>query len=439
MRRKLKPAAAFESSAERLTIPLSKGRTLIPERGHSVKTMQPQRFAIEVPDATLDDLRRRLRSTRWPSDLGNDGWSYGFNADYLHELVRTWADDYDWRAVESRINGFHHYCVMIDEVPIHYLREPGRGPRPMPLIISHGWPSTFWDMQKVIRPLADPAAYGGDPADAFEVIVPSLPGFGFSTPVPRAGINSCRTADLWQNLMTQVLGFERYAASGGDWGGRITAELGHKYASSLAGIHLLGATPLDLFNGERWWDITSTLVPPETPAAIRQSALKGLTHIVSHAAVQTVEPQTLAYAMHDSPAGQLAWITQRWRDWGHTRGEVESVFPREFLLTTSMIYWVTESFVSSVRFYGDAVRHPWRPAHDRLPCIEAPTGITFLGGENPPGVTTETRVAAFLATPAAAKYNLHFLNAHPTGGHFGHYENPQACIDDIRATFRGLR
>jgi microsomal epoxide hydrolase len=294
-------------------------------------------------------------------------------------------------------------------------------------------------MHKVIRPLADPAAYGGDPADAFDVIVPSLPGFGFSTPVPRAGVNSCRTADLWQTLMTQVLGYERYAASGGDWGSRVTAELGHKYAPSLYGIHILGATPLDLFNGERWWDITSSLVPHDTPTDIRKRALQGLTHIVSHVAVQTVEPQTLAYAMHDSPVGQLAWITQRWRDWGHTGGQVESAFPRDFLLTTSTLYWVTESFVSSARYYGDAVRHPWRPAHDRVPRVEAPTGITFLGGENPPGVTTDTRVAAFLGTPAAKNYNLHYLNAHARGGHFGHYENPEACIDDIRATFRGLR
>jgi microsomal epoxide hydrolase len=402
-------------------------------------SMRPERFLIDIADEVLEDLRRRLRSTRWPRDLGNDQWSYGFNAGYLRSLVDTWLNDYDWRETERQINAFDHYRVLIDEVPIHFIREPGRGPNPIPLIISHGWPSTFWDMQKVIRPLADPAAFGGDPNDAFEVIVPSLPGFGFSTPVPRVGVNSGRTADLWQKLMTDVLGFDRYGASGGDWGNRVTAELGHKYASSLYGIHLLGATPLDLFTGERWWDITSTLVPYETPAAIRKVALAGLSHIVSHAAVQTVEPQTLAYAMHDSPAGQLAWITQRWRDWGETGGDVESVFPREFLITTSMIYWVTESFVSSVRYYGDAVRYPWRPMHDREPRVEAPTGITFLGGENPPGVTTETRVAAFLASPAAATYNIQYLNAHGSGGHFGHYENPEACIKDIRATFRGLR
>jgi pimeloyl-ACP methyl ester carboxylesterase len=401
--------------------------------------MPPERFVIDIADDVLADLRRRLLATRWPRDLGNEQWSYGFNADYLRSLVDTWLNDYDWRKIERQINAFDHYRVLIDEIPIHFIREPGRGPNPIPLIISHGWPSTFWDMQKVIRPLADPAAFGGDPNDAFHVIVPSLPGFGFSTPVRRVGINASRTADLWQKLMTEVLGFGRFAASGGDWGGRVTSELGHKYAANLYGIHLLGATPLDLFSGERWWDITSTLVPYETPVAVRKLALRGMSHIVSHAAVQTVEPQTLAFAMHDSPAGQLAWITQRWRDWAQTGGDLEAVFPREFLLTTSMLYWVTESFVSSVRYYGDAVRHPWRPAHDRSPRVEAPTGITFLGGENPPGVTTDTRAATFRASAAAADYNLHYVNAHPKGGHFGHYENPEACIADIRATFRGLR
>jgi microsomal epoxide hydrolase len=401
--------------------------------------MKPEPFEIRVSDDTLDDLRRRIESMRWPVELGNEDWNYGFNGEYLKSLAETWAHDYDWRRIEKEINRFDHYRVKIDDVPVHFIREPGVGPRPIPLIISHGWPSTFWDMEKIIRPLADPGAHGGDPDDAFEVIVPSLPGFIFSSPLPRAGIDSVVTADLWQQLMTEVLGFERYAASGGDWGSRVTAELGHKYAPSLYGIHTLGATPLDLFNGERWWDITHRLVPDTIPADRRREILQGLTHVISHVAVQTVEPQTLAYAMHDSPVGQLAWIAQRWRDWGHTRGDIESVFPREQILTTAMLYWISESFVTSVRYYGEAVRHPWRPAHDRTPRVEAPTGITFLGGENPPGVTTETRVDAFLATSAAGDYNLHYLNAHDFGGHFGYYENPEACIEDIRATFRGLR
>jgi microsomal epoxide hydrolase len=401
--------------------------------------MNPQPFTVAVPDAVLDDLKRRLLNTRWPSDIGNEDGVYGFKAPYLRELVNYWANDYDWRAAEREINSFQHYRAEIDSVPLHYIREPGVGPNPKPLIMFHGWPSTFWDMNKVIRPLANPGAYGGDPNDAFEVIVMSLPGFGFSTPLPRAGISAAIMADLAHELMTKVLGFERYATAGCDWGSHLTSELGHKYASSLFGIHLLGSTPLDLFNHERFWDITAGFVPYSAPAEVRKAILPFVTKTIVHACVQTLEPQTLSYAIHDSPVGQLAWLMQRWQDWSDCHGDLASEYDRDFLLTTAMLYWVSESFVSSVRIYREAALQPWQPSHNRSPRIEAPTGITFLGGENFPGVTTATRVAAFENSPNAANYNLHYINAHEFGGHFGYVENPEACIADIRATFRDLR
>ncbi len=399
-----------------------------------------EQFEINVPDAVLDDLRRRIGDMRWPPHTPGLGWGYGFDDGYLRELAETWRTDFDWRAVERRMNGFAHYRTTIDDVPVHFIREPAKGPAPIPLILSHGWPWTFWDMQKVIRPLADPGAHGGDPADAFEVIVPSLPGFAFSTPLPRAGINSVVTADLWQRLMTDTLGFPRYAAAGADWGARVTAQLGHKHAASLFGMHTVNTTPLDLFNSERYWDITGYMVPYDAPAEVRATMLPWLARIVPHVAVQTIEPQTLSFAMHDSPVGMLAWLMQRRRDWGDTGGDVESMFPREHLLATATLYWVTESFASAARFYAEAIHHRWQPSHDRTPRIEAPSGITFLGGENPPGIDTpEQRIALFRNSPAAANYNLHFVNAHAHGGHFAHYENAEACVADIRATFRGLR
>lgn len=401
--------------------------------------MPPQPFTVDIPDAVIEDLRRRVRATDWPDDLGNEDWGYGVNGAYLKSLADTWADDYDWRQAEARMNAFAHFRVTLDDVPIHFIREPGRGPNPVPLILTHGWPWTFWDMQKVIKPLADPGAFGGDPADAFEVIVPSLPGFGFSTPLPRAGMNFWKTADLWQTLMTDVLGFRRYAAAGGDWGVQVTEQLGHKYAESLFGIHITGAIPMDLFNRERYWDITNAFVPPETPQPLRSVLLNDLKRIVTHVTVQTIEPQTVAYALQDSPVGLLAWLVQRRRDWGETHGELERAFPREHLLTTATLYWATKSFVSSARFYGDAVRYPWSPSHDRKPLIEAPAGITFLGGENLPGMTADNRIDIFKATPQAANYNLHYAKAHPTGGHFSFYEAPEACVADLRATFRDLR
>ncbi|MAT50197.1 MAG: epoxide hydrolase [Porticoccaceae bacterium] len=401
--------------------------------------MQPEVFTLHIPDSVLDDLQRRITNMRWPIDPGNGDWSYGFNRDYLRSLADTWVNDYDWRAVEREINDFAHYRVDIDGVPVHYLRQPGKGPKPIPLVINHGWPSTFWEMHRVIRPLADPAAYGGDPADAFDVIVTSLPGFTFSSPQHQAGMNASRVADLWHKLMTDVLGCDRYAVSGGDWGSRVTSQLGHKYADHVYGIHILGTTPLDLFQHERYWDITASFVPYDAPEAVRKAVLPFVTKAVSHACVQSLEPQTLSYAMHDSPVGQLAWIAQRLRDWGHTHGDLESVFSRDYVLTTAMLYWATESFVTSTRYYRDAVLNPWQPSHDRLPRVEAPTGITFLGGEDPPGVTTENRVELFKQSERAKDYNLHYVKAHPYGGHFGYYENPEACIEDIRATFRDLR
>ncbi|MDB6063611.1 MAG: epoxide hydrolase [Verrucomicrobiaceae bacterium] len=401
--------------------------------------MTPEEFTVNVPDAVLADLKHRLVNARWPNDVGNENGAYGFDGNYLRELARYWAEDFDWRAMEQRINQFRHYRAEVDGVPIHYIREPGVGPKPLPLILSHGWPSTFWDLHKIIEPLANPAAFGGDPADAFEVIVPSLPGFGFSTPLPRAGISAAVMADLWQTLMTEVLGFERYAAAGCDWGSHVTSELGHKYADSLYGMHILGATPLDLFNHERFWDITAGFVPYDAPEEVRRAILPFVTKTITHACVQTLEPQTLSYAMHDSPIGQLAWLMQRWLAWSDCDDNLDNAYDRDFLLTTAMLYWATDSFSSSVRIYREAALQPWQPSHNRTPRIETPTGITFLGGENPPGVTTATRVDIFRQSKQARNYNLHFVNAHDHGGHFGYVENPEACVADIRATFRDLR
>jgi microsomal epoxide hydrolase len=292
-------------------------------------------------------------------------------------------------------------------------------------------------MERVIGPLSDPAAHGGDPADAFEVIVPSLPGYGFSGPVPRAGLTFWQTADLWHSLMTEVLGHARYAASGGDWGALIASQLGHKHADALIGAHLMHPMLLDQFGTEMPWNVaarawdTGAKVPP------------GVTKFAAHFAVHVLDPQTLAYALNDSPVGLLAWLLERWRAWGDTRdkngtvtGDPERVFTREHMLTNATIYWATDTAGSSMRAYADAARHPWQPSHDRAPVVEAPVGITFLGGENPPGVETRDRARLFSDGPRASFFNVAFLNAHDHGGHFGYFENPDAVISDIRAFLR---
>ena len=395
--------------------------------------MKIEPFAISVSEADLADLAARLERIRWPDDPDNDDWSYGVNRAYLQDLVRYWRCEFDWCAVERRINAHPQFRSVIDGVPVHFMHRRGVGPKPIPIIITHGWPWSFWDMQKVIDPLAHPAAHGGDPEDAFDVVVPSLPGYGFSGPVPRAGVNFWRTADLWHALMTEGLGYPRFAASGGDWGALVSSQLGHKYARSLHGIHLMHPMLLDQFDTGRPWDATARAW--DKPRAVPASLLK----FVSHYAVQMLDPQTLAYALSDSPVGLLAWLLERWRAWGDGGGNPEPVYCREHMITTAMIYWLTGTAGSSMRAYADAARHPWRPSHDRLPPVEAPTGITFLGGENPAGVTTAERIEVFRSGPRASFFNVTYLSAHPRGGHFGYYENPQAVVGDIRAMFRPLR
>jgi len=388
--------------------------------------MQKTPFTIAIPESTLTDLRERLARVRWPNDFANENWEYGANAAYLKELVAYWRDGYDWRKHEQAMNAFSHYKVTIESVPVHFIHEPGKGPKPMPLILTHGWPWTFWDLHKVIRPLADPAAFGGDPADAFDVVVPSLPGYGFSTPLTTPGINFWRTADLWATLMHEVLGYKKFAAQGGDWGALVTSQLGHKYPQSLFGIHLNLAVSLD-FITRRQLPAESEYGPDEKQwyARIQEAAPT----ISSHLAVQTADPQTLAYGMHDSPVSLCAWILERRRNWSDCGGNVERRFSKDDLLTTMMIYWVTESFVTSVRYYYEARRRPWTPAHTRTPVIEAPTGIAVFPKE-------------LLIPPkrwAEQYYNLKRWTVMTAGGHFAHAEEPEQLVQDVRAFFRQLR
>lgn len=391
-------------------------------------------FRIDIPQTDVDDLRYRIGHMRWPSDIDNESWQYGFNREYLHALSQYWAESYDWRKAEAEINRFPQFIANVDGIKIHFIHVRGSGNNPTPLILHHGWPSTFWDMHQLIEPLTQPEQFGGNAEESFDVIIPSLPGFGFSTPLKKP-CSPQLAADTLHTLMTEILGYSRYAASGGDLGSRVTLQMGHKYAEHLIGIHTLGATPIDMFSNERFWDITASFIPYDAPKAIRKAILPTLTHVVSHACVQSIEPQTLSYAMNDSPVGQLAWILQRWRDWGQTAGNLESVFDRDFLLTTASIYWFGESFGSSARYYRNQVLHPWQASHPRSPRIEAPTGISFMGGECPPGLSLEQWLAHFKQSPAAKDYNLVYCNVHKKGGHFGYVENPEACINDLRSLF----
>ncbi|GAB3979404.1 epoxide hydrolase family protein [Plantactinospora veratri] len=398
--------------------------------------LQPQ--PIHVPDEVLADLRRRLDLTRWPDDPANEDWHYGVNRDYLRELVDYWRDGYDWRKAEAAINAYQHYRVEVDGVPVHFMRRPGVGPNPTPLILSHGWPWTFWHWSKVVDPLADPGAYGGDPAEAFDVIVPSLPGFGFSG--SRPDMNFWKIADLWHTLMTRTLGHRRYAAAGCDVGALVTGHLGHRYAAELYGIHIGSGQKLTMFNGDRAWDLSGGQpIPAGLPAEVHARIVALDRRFAVHLAAHVLAPSTLGYGLSDSPAGMLAWILERWVKWSDNGGDIESVFSRDELLTHAMIFWTTGSISTSIRTYANNNRYPWTPSHDRWPVVEAPTGITFVGYENPPGVTTEQRVEHFLRSDRAGWYNHVNLTTHDHGGHFIPWEIPDAWVADLRRTFATVR
>ncbi|MDX6228721.1 MAG: hypothetical protein QOI76_2111 [Frankiales bacterium] len=396
---------------------------------------------IQVSDEVLDDLCRRLKATKWPLDVGNDDGFYGVPRGYLQGLAAYWSDGFDWRAAERRINAYEHYRVEVDGTPVHFMRKAGVGPNPIPLILSHGWPWTFWHWSKVIDALADPASSGGNPADAFDVIVPSLPGFGFSTPLTsRPDMNFWKIADIWHELMTRVLGHDRYAAGGCDVGALVTGQLGHKYADELYGIHIGSALKLTFFNGDRGWNFGGYAIPDDLPPAARERIIALEKRFAVHLAAHTLDPSTLGFGLADSPVGMLAWILERWMNWSDNRGDIETVFSKDDLLTHATIYWAGNAIDTSIRTYANNNRYPWTPSHDRWPVVEAPTGITFVGYENPPGVaTSDQRVQNFLQSDRAPWYNHVNVAAHDTGGHFIPWELPDAWVDDLRRTFRGRR
>ncbi|MEZ5231402.1 MAG: epoxide hydrolase [Acidimicrobiales bacterium] len=382
---------------------------------------EPRPFPIDIPQSELDELRARLRNTRWPADPGNPDGRYGATADWVGGLVRYWAEQYDWRAVEARMNAYDHQLVELDGIPLHFLRIPGKGPNPMPLILTHGWPWTFWDLHKVIDPLADPAAHGGDAADSFDVIVPSLPGYGFSVPLRTTGVDVARVAELWVRLMRDVLGYDRFGAQGGDWGAFITGRLGHAHAEHLIGVYLtmpvipgmLGKVRPEQFAADEQWMLA------------RADEARRMTE--AHVAVHRRDPQTFAYAMADSPAGLGAYLWHRRQIW--CDGEALEVFGAEDLCTLASLYWFNASFASSIRIYAEEFTKPQRLAHDRPKIIEAPTGYGVFAKD-------------LLFVPRALaeeKTDLRRWSVFDRGGHFAPPERPDVVVQELREFFRPLR
>jgi microsomal epoxide hydrolase len=386
-------------------------------------------FSIEIADEVLADLHARLGAYRPITTGGSDDWESGVPPAFLDRLVQHWHKTYDWRSVERRLNQMPHFRAEIDGTPIHFVHEPGKGPNPLPLILTHGWPWTFDDYSSVIGPLSDPAAHGGDPTDSFDVVVPSLPGFAFSAPMVRTDLNYWKTADLWVRLMVDGLGYQRFGAHGCDTGALVTAQLGHRHADRVLGIHSVGGPPPLVFAVDRpWADVTGGALRGVADAD-RAATLAFERRFAAHIGVQSLSPQTLAAGLNDSPVGLAAWLIEprfRWTDCG---GDIERVFSLDDLITTVMLYWATDSFPSAVRFYSNGWRYRWTPSHDRRPLVEAPAGISWFLADLPPRPSTDR----------AGLFNVVYDNTHDRGGHFPPVEKPQALVDDIRATFRTLR
>jgi pimeloyl-ACP methyl ester carboxylesterase len=386
--------------------------------------MRIQPFKFHATEYALKDLRIRLQRARIIDDPQSQ-WEYGTSTTYLHELRDYWLDGYNWRAHETRINEFPQFRTNVEGIPVHFLQIRGVGPNPVPLLLTHGWPWTFWDYQKVIGPLSDPARHGGNAADAFDVIVPSLPGFAFSTPLHVKGVNFWRTADLWAALMRDYLGYGRFAAHGGDWGAFVTAQLGHKYTDRVIAIHLQNAITLSQINQTR---PGKEVYAPEEAGWFEKNGRFTSTGS-AYAALQFTCPQTLANALHDSPLGLCSWLVEKRRAWSDCGGDVERRFTKDDLLTSVMLYWLTDSIGTSFRFYAEYMRNPWTPSHPGRPVVPAATGIAIFPND----------IFAMPKRFASEYYNLKRWSVLSSGGHFGPMEEPTLLVAELRSFFRDYR
>ena len=383
--------------------------------------MEVRPFEISVDQSVLDDLQVRLTHTRWPDEISGAEWDYGSNLDYIKELVEYWRTDFDWRAQEKKLNAFHHFKSEVEGLDIHFIHERGTGPNPIPLVITHGWPSTFFEMTKIIPLLADPGSHGADSADSFDVVAPSLPGFGFSQATSERGMQVQKVADLWAKLMTENLGYPKFAAQGGDIGAGVTSRLGYAHHDKLYGVHLTSVTRPTPYLGPG----ARSLTEEETAHMAQREQWSqdegGYNHI------QGTKPQTLSYGLNDSPAGLAAWIVEKYRTWSDCHGDVESSYTKDELLTTVTIYWVTGTIGSSVRMYKENQSHLWTMEPDEI--VAAPAGMALFPQEiaRPPREWAER------------SYDVRRWQEMPRGGHFAALEEPELLAHEVREFFRPLR
>jgi pimeloyl-ACP methyl ester carboxylesterase len=381
-------------------------------------TLQP--FTLHVADAAIADLRERLARTRFPDQAPGAPWAYGTNVAWMERLVAYWREGFDWRAQEARLNQFPQYRTLLHGVDLHFLHVPGKGPDPCPLLLSHGWPGSVFEFLEIIPRLTDPARFGGDPADAFTVIAPSLPGYGLSFAPGQKRFGVEEIADCFGALMTEVLGYRRFAAQGGDWGAFITTRLAHTHPERVIGLHV---NMLPIRRDPK-------MVADPTPEERRylEALAAWLKEETGYQWIQGTKPQTLAFSLTDSPAGLAAWIAEKFRTWSDCGGEIEAAVSKDHLLANITLYWFTGAIGSSFWPYYARMHRPW-PIPDGA-TIDVPMGYCEFPREmlRPPRSMAERMFRDIRRWSVMSK-----------GGHFAAMEQPDSLARELREFFRPLR
>ena len=374
---------------------------------------------LHVPEPAISDLGERLARTRFPDQAPGPAWAYGADAGYMRQLVEYWRTHFDWRAQEARLNALPQYQTELFDIGLHFLHVPGRGPAPVPLLLLHGWPGSVFEFLEIIPRLTDPARFGGDPADAFTVVAPSLPGYGLSFRPGQRRFGVEEIADCMATLMVERLGYPRFAVQGGDWGAITAARFGYAHPEKLIGIHV------NLLSVRR--DNNPPAVTPEEERYYGEVAV-WLREETGYSTIQGTKPQTLAFGLTDSPAGLAAWIVEKFRTWSDCGGDVESVFTRDQLLANVSFYWFTGAIGSSFFPYYYRLHRPWPIPEGGT--IDVPSGYA----EFPREILRPPRSVA-----ARTYRDIRRWTTMPRGGHFAAMEQPEALAREVQEFFRPLR
>ncbi len=384
-------------------------------------TNEVRPFTIQIPDSQLADLRRRLTDARWPDEVEAEPWRYGPPIDYMKSFLAYWIEQYDWRAQEARLNSLPHFKTNVDGHEIHFLHFEGKGPEPMPLILTHGWPGSFVELIEFAGQLADPARFGGDAQDAFSVVVPSIPGYGFSQRPTQRGMSVFAIADLWPRLMAK-LGYEKFGVQGGDWGSWISAAIALQHPDRVVGVHLN-------YLSTRFRPAQGVDDPPLTEEEedyLRRVAT-WLESEGAYIAIQATKPLTLAYALMNSPLGLAAWYVEKFKSWTDSEKWPEDAISRDDMITDIMIHWLTDTAHSAIRLYAESREHPLHLKPGQR--ISPPCGIVHLPAEIPMPPRSWAERA----------FNIVHWTKLDRGGHFAAWEVPELLAGDVRDFFRKLR